>query len=166
MLFSSHWGFENRKFRESEQVESKLQDTVMLVLLLLTDWWIIVPGYLKILEIPKGARHLLIQEFKGTPHVLGKRREVKLHEELIQVNISENLVFLFLTAAMKNQDTGQIFLNDEDELPDSRVLIEKGVVWEYSNHDEQEFIQTTGPLTYSVLLMVSPEVQQVHIVSG
>lgn len=34
-------------------------------------------GYLKILEIPKGARHLLVQEFKGTPHILGKRREVK-----------------------------------------------------------------------------------------
>lgn len=35
-------------------------------------------GYLKILEIPKGARHLLVQEFKGTPHILGKRREVKI----------------------------------------------------------------------------------------
>uniref|UniRef100_A0A3Q3ABI1 ADAM metallopeptidase with thrombospondin type 1 motif, 2a n=1 Tax=Kryptolebias marmoratus TaxID=37003 RepID=A0A3Q3ABI1_KRYMA len=83
-------------------------------------------GYLKILDIPKGARHLLIQEFKGTPHIL----------------------------AVKNQETGHLFLNDEDELPDSRELIEKGVVWEYNRTGEQESIQTTGPLKYDVLLMV------------
>ncbi|KAI3374072.1 hypothetical protein L3Q82_022644, partial [Scortum barcoo] len=84
-------------------------------------------GYLKILEIPKGARHLLIQEFKGTPHIL----------------------------AVKNQETGHLFLNDEDKLPESRVVIEKGVAWEYSNTEEQEYIQTTGPLKYGVLLMKS-----------
>uniref|UniRef100_A0A665TKS7 ADAM metallopeptidase with thrombospondin type 1 motif, 2 n=1 Tax=Echeneis naucrates TaxID=173247 RepID=A0A665TKS7_ECHNA len=83
-------------------------------------------GYLKILEIPKGARHLLIQELKGTPHTL----------------------------AVKNVETGHLFLNDEDELPESRVLIEKGVAWEYSNTEEQESVQTTGPLKYGVLLMV------------
>ncbi|CAK6982797.1 LOW QUALITY PROTEIN: A disintegrin and metalloproteinase with thrombospondin motifs 2-like [Scomber scombrus] len=83
-------------------------------------------GYLKILEIPKGARHLLIQEFRGTPHIL----------------------------AAKNQETGHLFLNDEDESPESRVVIEKGVAWEYTNTDEQESIETTGPLTYGVLLMV------------
>uniref|UniRef100_A0A3Q3MS32 ADAM metallopeptidase with thrombospondin type 1 motif, 2a n=1 Tax=Labrus bergylta TaxID=56723 RepID=A0A3Q3MS32_9LABR len=54
-----------------------------------------------------------------------------------------------------NQETGHLFLNDEDELPDSRVLIEKGVVWEYINNEEQESIQTTGPLKYGVLLMVT-----------
>uniref|UniRef100_A0A3B4H1W1 A disintegrin and metalloproteinase with thrombospondin motifs 2-like n=1 Tax=Pundamilia nyererei TaxID=303518 RepID=A0A3B4H1W1_9CICH len=86
-------------------------------------------GYLKILEIPKGARHLLIQEFKGTPHIL----------------------------AMKNQDTGHLFLNDEHELPESRVVIEKGVAWEYRNteEEEEESIQTTGPLKYGVVLMVT-----------
>uniref|UniRef100_A0A3Q3XB25 Uncharacterized protein n=1 Tax=Mola mola TaxID=94237 RepID=A0A3Q3XB25_MOLML len=84
-------------------------------------------GYLKILEVPKGARHLLIQEFTGTPHVL----------------------------AVKNQDTGHLFLNNEYELPESRVVIEKGVVWDYSNTEEQESIQTTGPLNYEVLLMVT-----------
>ncbi|XP_041864822.1 A disintegrin and metalloproteinase with thrombospondin motifs 2-like isoform X2 [Melanotaenia boesemani] len=83
-------------------------------------------GYLKILEIPKGARHLLIQEFKGTPHIL----------------------------AVKNQETGHLFLNYEDELPETRVVIEKGVVWDYNNTSEQEFLQTTGPLKYGVLLMV------------
>ncbi|XP_067348055.1 A disintegrin and metalloproteinase with thrombospondin motifs 2-like isoform X2 [Channa argus] len=85
-------------------------------------------GYLKILEIPKGARHLQIQEFKGTPHVL----------------------------ALKNLDLGQIFLNDEHELPESRVVIEKGVLWEYSKTVEQEFIQTKGPLKYAVLLLIRP----------
>ncbi|KAJ4919213.1 hypothetical protein JOQ06_007855 [Pogonophryne albipinna] len=84
------------------------------------------PGYLKILEIPKGARHLLIQEFRGTPHIL----------------------------AMTNTETGHLFLNAEAELPESRVVIEKGAMWEYSNTDEQESIQTTGPLKYGVLLMV------------
>ncbi|KAM3869026.1 A disintegrin and metalloproteinase with thrombospondin motifs 2 [Diretmus argenteus] len=83
-------------------------------------------GYLKILEIPKGARHLLIQEFRGTPHIL----------------------------AVKNQVTNHLFLNDEDELPESRVVIEKGVAWEYRNDDDQESIQTTGPLTYEVLVMI------------
>ncbi|XP_072231244.1 A disintegrin and metalloproteinase with thrombospondin motifs 2-like [Leuresthes tenuis] len=84
------------------------------------------PGYLKILEIPKGARHLLIQEFKGTPHIL----------------------------AVTNQETGHLFLNDEDELPETRVVIENGVVWEYNNTGEQESLQTSGPLKYGVLLMV------------
>lgn len=32
------------------------------------------PGFLKIMEIPKGARHLLIQELQGTPHILGERK--------------------------------------------------------------------------------------------
>uniref|UniRef100_A0A667Y3M9 ADAM metallopeptidase with thrombospondin type 1 motif 2 n=1 Tax=Myripristis murdjan TaxID=586833 RepID=A0A667Y3M9_9TELE len=81
-------------------------------------------GYLKILEIPKGARHLLIQEFKGTPHIL----------------------------AVKNQVTGHLFLNDEDEFPESRVVIEKGVAWEYTNNDDRESVQTTGPLKYGVLI--------------
>lgn len=61
---------------------------------------------------------------------------------------------------MKNQETGHLFLNDEDKLPESRVVIEKGVVWEYSNTEEQESIQTTGPLKYGVLLMVSPSTQE------
>ncbi|XP_032364423.1 A disintegrin and metalloproteinase with thrombospondin motifs 2, partial [Etheostoma spectabile] len=84
------------------------------------------PGYLKILEIPKGARHLLVQEFRETPHIL----------------------------AMTNLETGHVFLNDEDELPESRVVIEKGVAWEYSTSQEAESIQTSGPLQYGVLLMV------------
>uniref|UniRef100_A0A8C7KD64 ADAM metallopeptidase with thrombospondin type 1 motif 2 n=1 Tax=Oncorhynchus kisutch TaxID=8019 RepID=A0A8C7KD64_ONCKI len=81
-------------------------------------------GFLKILEIPRGARHLLIQEFKGTPHIL----------------------------AVKNQATGHLFLNNEDEFPESRMVIEKGVEWEYHNDDDTETVQTTGPLGYAVLI--------------
>uniref|UniRef100_A0A8C7K0I8 ADAM metallopeptidase with thrombospondin type 1 motif 2 n=1 Tax=Oncorhynchus kisutch TaxID=8019 RepID=A0A8C7K0I8_ONCKI len=83
-------------------------------------------GFLKILEIPRGARHLLIQEFKGTPHIL----------------------------AVKNQATGHLFLNNEDEFPESRMVIEKGVEWEYHNDDDTETVQTTGPLGYAVLVMI------------
>ncbi|KAM9788835.1 A disintegrin and metalloproteinase with thrombospondin motifs 2-like [Neosynchiropus ocellatus] len=86
------------------------------------------PGYLKILEIPRGARHLMVQEFKGTPHIL----------------------------AVKNAETGHLFLNDDNDFPETRTVIEKGVAWEYLNSEEREYIKTTGPLTYSVLLMVHP----------
>uniref|UniRef100_G3QCN4 ADAM metallopeptidase with thrombospondin type 1 motif, 2 n=1 Tax=Gasterosteus aculeatus aculeatus TaxID=481459 RepID=G3QCN4_GASAC len=92
-------------------------------------------GYLKILEIPKGARHLLIQEFKGTPHIL----------------------------ALTNQETGELFLNSEDKVPASRVVIQRGVFWEYKNTEEQESVQTTGPLTYDVLLLVSPSPQELTV---
>lgn len=61
---------------------------------------------------------------------------------------------------MKNQETDHLFLNNEDEVPESRVVIEKGVAWEYSNTEEQESVQTTGPLKYGVLLMVSPSTQE------
>ncbi|KAJ8405496.1 hypothetical protein AAFF_G00319690 [Aldrovandia affinis] len=83
-------------------------------------------GFLKILEIPRGARHLLIQEFKGTPHIV----------------------------AVKNQASGHFFLNGEGDFPDSRTVIEKGVEWEYENDDDKETVQTTGPLKYGVLVMV------------
>ncbi|XP_028322105.1 A disintegrin and metalloproteinase with thrombospondin motifs 2-like isoform X2 [Gouania willdenowi] len=83
-------------------------------------------GFLKILELPKGVRHLLVQEFKGTPHAL----------------------------AVKNQVTGEIFLNHEGELPETRVVIEGGTAWQYSNTEHRESLQTTGPLQYDALLMV------------
>uniref|UniRef100_A0A8C1EZB5 ADAM metallopeptidase with thrombospondin type 1 motif, 2a n=1 Tax=Cyprinus carpio carpio TaxID=630221 RepID=A0A8C1EZB5_CYPCA len=83
------------------------------------------PGFLKILEIPRGARHIRIHEFKGTPHIL----------------------------AVKNQATDHIFLNDEGDFPESRTVIEKGVAWEYTNNDDMETVQTTGPLKYGVLIM-------------
>ncbi|XP_057677390.1 A disintegrin and metalloproteinase with thrombospondin motifs 2-like [Corythoichthys intestinalis] len=83
-------------------------------------------GYLKILDIPRGARHLLVQEFKRTPHVL----------------------------ALKNQESGRLFLNDEDVEPKSRELIEMGVAWQYTHSEEREVVQTEGPLKYPVVLML------------
>uniref|UniRef100_A0A6Q2X707 ADAM metallopeptidase with thrombospondin type 1 motif 2 n=1 Tax=Esox lucius TaxID=8010 RepID=A0A6Q2X707_ESOLU len=84
-------------------------------------------GYLKVIEIPRGARHLLIQEIDPTPHIL----------------------------AVKNQASGQFFLNAEGEFPESRSVIEKGVEWEYiNNENEKETIQTKGPLRHGVLIMV------------
>ncbi|XP_077596400.1 A disintegrin and metalloproteinase with thrombospondin motifs 2-like [Stigmatopora nigra] len=83
-------------------------------------------GYLRILEIPRGARHLLVQEFKSTPHVL----------------------------ALKNQESGRLFLNDENMEPKSRELVEMGVAWQYTHNEEREVVQTEGPLKYSVVLML------------
>nr|XP_023690290.1 A disintegrin and metalloproteinase with thrombospondin motifs 2-like isoform X2 [Paramormyrops kingsleyae] len=83
-------------------------------------------GLIKMLEIPRGARHLLIQESKGTPHIL----------------------------VLKNQATGNFFLNGEEEFPESQMVIEKGVEWEYLNDDDKETIQTDGPLGYGVLVMM------------
>uniref|UniRef100_A0A8C7KGB1 ADAM metallopeptidase with thrombospondin type 1 motif 2 n=1 Tax=Oncorhynchus kisutch TaxID=8019 RepID=A0A8C7KGB1_ONCKI len=84
-------------------------------------------GFLKVLEIPRGARHLLIQEIKPTAHIL----------------------------AVKNQASGQFFLNAEGDLPESRAVIEKGVEWEYVNNGhDKETLQTNGPLRHGVLIMV------------
>ncbi|XP_064829615.1 A disintegrin and metalloproteinase with thrombospondin motifs 2-like [Oncorhynchus masou masou] len=84
-------------------------------------------GFLKVLEIPRGARHLLIQEIKPTAHIL----------------------------AVKNQASGQFFLNAEGDLPESRAVIEKGVEWEYVNNaHDKETLQTNGPLRHGVLIMV------------
>lgn len=66
---------------------------------------------------------------------------------------------LFLAPALKNQETDQLFLNDKDELPESRVVIEKGVAWEYTHKEHQQSVQTQGPLTYRVLLMVRTTIQ-------
>ncbi|KAM4622025.1 A disintegrin and metalloproteinase with thrombospondin motifs 2-like [Polymixia lowei] len=83
-------------------------------------------GFLKVLEIPRGARHLLIQELKATSHIL----------------------------AVKNLASGLFFLNGENEYPESRSVIEKGVEWEYENDHDKETLQTTGPLRHGVLIMV------------
>uniref|UniRef100_A0A668AHS7 ADAM metallopeptidase with thrombospondin type 1 motif 2 n=1 Tax=Myripristis murdjan TaxID=586833 RepID=A0A668AHS7_9TELE len=80
----------------------------------------------QVLEIPRGARHLLIQELKATSHVL----------------------------VVKNLASGQFFLNGENEYPESRSVIEKGVEWEYENDNDKETLQTTGPLKHGVLIMV------------
>uniref|UniRef100_A0A4W6C6Z6 ADAM metallopeptidase with thrombospondin type 1 motif 2 n=1 Tax=Lates calcarifer TaxID=8187 RepID=A0A4W6C6Z6_LATCA len=83
-------------------------------------------GFLKVLEIPRGARHLLIQELKATSHIL----------------------------AVKNVASGLFFLNGDDEYPKSHSVIEKGVEWEYENDNDKETLQTTGPLRHGILIMM------------
>ncbi|KAK0134872.1 A disintegrin and metalloproteinase with thrombospondin motifs 2 [Merluccius polli] len=83
-------------------------------------------GFLKVLEIPRGARHLLIQELKATAHIL----------------------------VVKNVASGMFFLNGENDYPESRSVIEKGVEWEYGNDNDKETLQTNGPLTHGVLIMM------------
>lgn len=55
---------------------------------------------------------------------------------------------------MNNQATDDMFLNGEGDFPESKSVIEKGVLWEYSNEDDLETLQTTGPLRHGVLIMV------------
>ncbi|XP_068570741.1 A disintegrin and metalloproteinase with thrombospondin motifs 2-like isoform X2 [Cebidichthys violaceus] len=83
-------------------------------------------GFLKVLEIPRGARHLLIQELKATSHTL----------------------------AVKNVASGLFFLNGENDYPESHSVIEKGVEWEYQNENNKETLQTTGPLRHGILIMM------------
>ncbi|XP_038155069.1 A disintegrin and metalloproteinase with thrombospondin motifs 2-like isoform X2 [Cyprinodon tularosa] len=83
-------------------------------------------GFLKVLEIPRGARHLLIQELNATSH----------------------------TIAVKNVASGLFFLNGENEYPESRSVIEKGVKWEYGIDNDKETLQSTGPLRHGVLIMM------------
>ncbi|XP_054890034.1 A disintegrin and metalloproteinase with thrombospondin motifs 2-like isoform X2 [Poeciliopsis prolifica] len=83
-------------------------------------------GFLKVLEIPRGARHLLIQELKATSH----------------------------TFAVKNVASGLFFLNGENDYPESGSVIEKGVEWEYENDNDKETVQTTGPLRHGILIMM------------
>ncbi|CAF97267.1 unnamed protein product, partial [Tetraodon nigroviridis] len=52
-------------------------------------------GYLKIMEIPKGARHLLVQAFQGSPHILGKRKRFVLANPIATTYV-ENLCCFWL----------------------------------------------------------------------
>lgn len=67
---------------------------------------------------------------------------------------------------MKNQETDHFFLNDEHEIPESRVVIEKGVVWQYNKTGEQEALHSDGPLKYGVILMVSPKKDRCNTANG
>ncbi|KAJ3587567.1 hypothetical protein NHX12_011164 [Muraenolepis orangiensis] len=83
-------------------------------------------GFLKVLEIPRGARHLLVQELKATAHIL----------------------------VVKNVASGLFFVNGENHYPEPGSVIEKGVEWEYGNDNDKETLQTNGPLTHGVLIMM------------
>lgn len=87
-------------------------------------------GYIKMFEIPAGARHLLIQEADTTGHHL----------------------------AVKNLETGKFILNDENEVdPSPKSFIAMGVEWEYRDEDGREMLQTTGPLHGTITVLVIPQ---------
>ncbi|XP_053526881.1 A disintegrin and metalloproteinase with thrombospondin motifs 2 isoform X2 [Artibeus jamaicensis] len=87
-------------------------------------------GYVKMFEIPAGARHLLIQEADATSHHL----------------------------AIKNLETGKPILNEENDVdPNSKSFIAMGVEWEYRDEDGRETLQTMGPLRGSIAVLVIPQ---------
>ncbi|XP_053559303.1 A disintegrin and metalloproteinase with thrombospondin motifs 3 [Bombina bombina] len=86
-------------------------------------------GYLKMFDIPPGARHLLIQEDEASPHIL----------------------------AIKNQATGHYILNGKGEEAKSRSFIDLGVEWEYVIEDDTETLHTDGPLHDAVVVLVIPQ---------
>ncbi|XP_059372003.1 A disintegrin and metalloproteinase with thrombospondin motifs 2-like isoform X3 [Carassius carassius] len=83
-------------------------------------------GVIKVLEVPRGARHLFIQELNGTTHIL----------------------------AVMNKASGDFFLNAYGEYPETRSVIEKGLEWEYENKNNKDTIQTSGPLKNDVVVMI------------
>lgn len=56
---------------------------------------------------------------------------------------------------MKNVASGLFFVNGENEYPESRSMIEKGIEWEYEYDNGKETLQTTGPLRHGILIMVT-----------
>ncbi|XP_063148301.1 A disintegrin and metalloproteinase with thrombospondin motifs 2 isoform X1 [Candoia aspera] len=85
-------------------------------------------GYLRMFDIPAGARHLLIQESDATVHNL----------------------------AIKNRETGKYILNENNYVPDSKTFIHMGAEWEYRNDEDREMVQTMGPLHHSITILVIP----------
>uniref|UniRef100_A0A8C1R813 ADAM metallopeptidase with thrombospondin type 1 motif 2 n=1 Tax=Cyprinus carpio TaxID=7962 RepID=A0A8C1R813_CYPCA len=83
-------------------------------------------GVIKVLEVPRGARHLLIQELNGTTHIL----------------------------AVRNKASGDFFLNARGDYPETRSVIEKGLEWEYENKNNKDTIQTSGPLKNDVVVSI------------
>uniref|UniRef100_A0A3Q1JLE7 ADAM metallopeptidase with thrombospondin type 1 motif, 14 n=1 Tax=Anabas testudineus TaxID=64144 RepID=A0A3Q1JLE7_ANATE len=81
-------------------------------------------GMLKMFDIPVGARHIVIEENETSPHII----------------------------AVKNQVTGSIILNAENENAESKTFIENGLEWEYSLDGEKETLKTTGPLHEGIVI--------------
>ncbi|XP_065541313.1 A disintegrin and metalloproteinase with thrombospondin motifs 3 isoform X1 [Lathamus discolor] len=84
--------------------------------------------YLKMFDIPPGARHVFIQEDEASPHFL----------------------------AIKNQATGHYILNGKGEEVRSRSFIDLGVEWEYNIEDDIETLHTDGPLHDAVVVLIIP----------
>ncbi|XP_058048885.1 A disintegrin and metalloproteinase with thrombospondin motifs 3 [Ahaetulla prasina] len=86
-------------------------------------------GYLKMFDVPAGARHVTVQEDEASPHIL----------------------------AIKNQATGHYILNGKGERSTSRSFIDFGLEWEYHIEDGIETLQTDGPLHDAILVLVIPQ---------
>nr|XP_056711754.1 A disintegrin and metalloproteinase with thrombospondin motifs 3 [Euleptes europaea] len=87
------------------------------------------PGYLKMFDIPPGARHVSLQEDEASPHIL----------------------------AIKNQATGHYILNSKKEGSISRSFIDMGIEWEYHIEDDIETLHTDGPLHDAVVVLIIPQ---------
>ncbi|XP_053112779.1 A disintegrin and metalloproteinase with thrombospondin motifs 3 isoform X2 [Hemicordylus capensis] len=85
--------------------------------------------YLKMFDIPPGARHVSVQEDEASPHIL----------------------------AVKNQATGHYILNSKGEGSSSRSFIDLGIEWEYHIEDEIETLHTDGPLHDAVVVLIIPQ---------
>lgn len=84
-----------------------------------------------------------------------------VQHELTLLLLMVDKPLLYSSPALKNQETDYVFLNAEDELPESRVVIEKGAAWDYTHKDTQQWVQTRGPLKYGVLLLVRQQLKDV-----
>ncbi|XP_054060287.1 A disintegrin and metalloproteinase with thrombospondin motifs 3-like [Rissa tridactyla] len=85
-------------------------------------------GYLKMFDIPPGARHVFIQEDEASPPFL----------------------------AIKNQATGHYILNGKGEEARSRSFLDLGVEWEYNIEDNIETLHTDGPLHDAGVVLIVP----------
>ncbi|EPY87659.1 A disintegrin and metalloproteinase with thrombospondin motifs 2 precursor [Camelus ferus] len=137
-------------------------------------------GYIKMFEIPAGARHLLIQEADTTSHHLGECQSpdnaVRLFWgsgawlggvaaappplSLLRL-LGGSLLGSFPSGearAVKNLETGKFILNEENDIdPNSKSFIAMGVEWEYRDEDGRETLQTMGPLHGTITVLVIPQ---------
>lgn len=67
----------------------------------------------------------------------------------------KNTLLCALLTAVKNQVTGNVILNAENEDAESKTFIESGLQWEYSLDGEKEMLKTTGPLHEGIVVFVS-----------
>lgn len=117
-------------------------------------------GVIRVLEVPRGARHLFIQELNGTTHILGKAWSFPLvshtvSTEMVTVLLNYgSLCSFFHWIAIRNKASGDFFLNAHGDYPETRSVIEKGLEWEYENKNNKDTIQTNGPLKNDVVVMV------------
>lgn len=56
---------------------------------------------------------------------------------------------------MKNQVTGNFILNAKSEDAETKIFIENGLLWEYSNDGDKETLKTSGPLHEGIVVLVS-----------